>query len=570
MFAAFAGLHPWLKRRYGTAALAACALFASSLLDVRVEPETDASRLMVKDFSPTETVIRSVKYSPDRNVLVFAIDSLAREAAHQIIEDPVDGPGLKERFYGFTEYLENVGAGYPSLFAVANLFTGDYPPDADIFDYFVSVYADRSVLKDYREGGWEIAMATESLGYGYCTHPVDAPARDGRPNGFRAPGTEQKAWTLDRVDRFRCLPFALKAPYAEDVEWDTPLAEFAPKEWTVYPILRDAELLPPGRGSFVFVHTDGVHNPVRYDRDGMVLPETDNSEAGCVEMGIWLLKLLGDVFDVYREKGIYDKSTIIVMADHGPHVGGEEGDNPLPARGRPFLWIKPAGADHPFRTSHAPTGHGQLVQVLRAASRKAPSDGEIEAMLQADVRRFMYLRGDMGPEYAEFKVDREGNVEVLSGVLAQSLDAMRPPELRRRYSLDREEMGRNNLDIACHDIEFWPCPKWASHRSGCSFFLRAPDPAKRYALTLSLYNRKPGFMPAPDDVVECRQPNRPEEWTTFHPLKRMEVVLHGLVPDADGKLELEFRRGPTFQMDVFIQSLMLEEEPAAGETPVPD
>lgn len=565
VFAAFGGLHPFLKRHYGTAALAAGALFASSLLDVRVEPETDASQLMVRDFSPVETVIRSVKYSPDYNVLVFAIDSLAREAAHQIIEDPVDGPGLKERFSGFTEYLENVGAGYPSLFAVANLFTGDYPTDAAIFDYFVSVYSDRSVLKDYMEGGHEIAMATESLGYGYCTHPVDAPVRDGRPDCWRAPGAGGNAWTLGRVDRFRCLPFALKAPYAKDVEWDTPLAEFSPKEWTVYPILREAEVLPPGRGSFVFVHTDGVHNPVRYDRGGMVLPEPDNSEKGCVEMGIYLLKLLGDVFDVYREKGIYDKSMIIVMADHGPHVAGADG-YPLPAKGRPFLWIKPAGADHPFRTSHVPTGHGQLSGLLRAASRKALSEGEIEELLQADARRFMYLRADMGPEYAEFEVDRDGKVEVRSGVLVQSLEAMRPPELRRRYSLDREEMGRNNLDIAFRDIGFWPCPKWSSHSAGFSCFLRVPDPAKRYALTLSLLSKKPGIKLAPDSVIEFRQPNR--DWISFSALKRMDVVLHGLEPDADGKLEIECRRGPTFLMDVFVQSLMLEEEPGAGAATV--
>ena len=64
----------------------------------------------MNDFSPIETVIRSVTYSTNRNVMVFVIDSLEREQAHAIMEDAEAGPELREKFRGFTEFTNNVGA----------------------------------------------------------------------------------------------------------------------------------------------------------------------------------------------------------------------------------------------------------------------------------------------------------------------------------------------------------------------------------------------------------------------------------------------------------------------------
>lgn len=121
------GTHHWLKKWYGVAGLCLVAMLAASMLDVKPEREADTSDLIVNDFSSIETVIRSVGYSTNRNVMVFVLDSLEREQAHAIMEDPVAGPELREKFSGFTEYVDNVGTGNSSEYAVAALFTGKYP-----------------------------------------------------------------------------------------------------------------------------------------------------------------------------------------------------------------------------------------------------------------------------------------------------------------------------------------------------------------------------------------------------------------------------------------------------------
>lgn len=564
VFAAFCGFHPFLKRRYGTAALCAVALFCSSLLDVRVEPRADDSQLVVHDFSPIETVVRSVKYGPSGNVMVFVVDSLELNLAHQIMEDPEDGPGLKEQFRGFTEYLDNVGGGNTSLLAVANLLTGDFPDNASVFDYLASLYSGRSALKDFLEEGYDISMATTSHGYGYSSR------RDGgggtekrRGDCFKVPSTAGNAWTLAGFNRFRCLPFAFKSGYGERVELNEPVDRFSAREWIVYPILRDAEVLKTGRGTFLFVHTEGVHIPVRMDRTGAQLPNPSMSDRACVEMGIYLLKQLGALLDSYREKGIYDNSMIVVMADHGPH-NSEYVDGELPTKAKPFLWIKPVGSGHAFRSSHVPTGHAQIAGLLRAASRKILSEGEIEQLIQADIRRYMWLRAGMGPEYKDYLVDREGRVSVQPGTLRESIKSMTPPELSRRYSLGCQEMGRNNLDIVFRDVSFWPCPKWSSATPGMAVVFRAPDTGKRYRLSLSVLCQKVGVKLSPDATIEFRQTNRQGDWICRPALRRMDVVLGDLQPDAEGKIEIGFRRGASLATDVEFQHLLLEEEPEFG------
>ena len=140
--AAILALHPFLKRCYGRAGLCLAVLVAGTLAGTRTERKADVSKLAVDDFSSLRSVIRSVEYSTNRNVMVFVIDSLEREQAHAVMEDPEAGPDLRERFRGFTEYTNNVGAGSTSLTAVPNLFTGKYPKsEKGVFNYFVSMYS---------------------------------------------------------------------------------------------------------------------------------------------------------------------------------------------------------------------------------------------------------------------------------------------------------------------------------------------------------------------------------------------------------------------------------------------
>jgi len=554
IFVLFFALHPVLKRRWFTVSLCLSALFLSSLLDVKKEAKADASKLIVQSFSPLETVIRSATYSASGNVMVFVIDSLERGVAHGIVEDPVDGEALKAKFRGFTEYLDNVGGANSSLLGIANAFTGDYPETANLFEYYVSEYSPRSALKEYLEKGYDVAMATEALGYGYCTSPAGGTAAAGRFDCFLMPSTAWKAWSLADIDKFRWLPFAAKGAYAKSMDVSVATGVFDSSEERVFGILKDAEVRRSGRRSFLFVHTHGVHPPVTIDRTGAPLATPSNSDEACVEMGIHLMKQLGDLFDAFREKGIYDNSMIVVMADHGPHPNNHP-ERPLPPNALPFLWIKPVASGQAFQTSLLPTTHAHLADLLRAAAGRTLSQKEIEELMRADQRRYRWIRAGTGPEWKDYLIDREGNVSCREGTLSRPVGEMRPLELSKHYSLDRTEMGKNKLDIVFRNVTFWPSPLLEAGDDAMGFFLRAPDPEKRYALRLVL------ACPAPaGGGMKLRQTGQ-AGWTVLPHQRVMHAVLRDLRPAPDGKLEIEGEReGPP--APIWFLDVMLEEEAA--------
>ncbi len=566
---AVAALHPLLEGRYGRAGLCLALLEAGSLLGVRPEGKADASKLAVDGFAPIRAVLRTVSYSTNHNVMVFVIDSLEREQAHAVMEDPEAGPGLRERFRGFTEYTNNVGACSASLTAVANLFTGGYPETAaGLFDFHVSPYSRQSALCGFLDAGYAVSMATEALGYGYSNRgvtagPAPAPARARGTGGvWRTPGRGGGGWSLANLGRFRWLPFAAKAPCAGWMVRGSPAEDFETREWKVYPLLQAAEPDPALPGTLLFVHTAGVHIPVFYNRHGESLVRPGTSEEACTELGVFLMQRLGDLFDVFREKDLYDRSLILVLADHGRHDEGAEPGR-LPSNGRPFLWVKPAGSTHPFRTSPLPTSHANIHALLRAAGRDDLPEDAVEAILRSDRRRYFRLLGGMGPGWKEWIVGPDGDV-LSSGtgeLAARDPAGMRPMATGIPYSLDRSELGKNDLDIAFENIEFWPSPVLATGKPAFSFAFRVPDPGRRYALHIALRCQGRTRMGEIGSAMKFRQAAPDRDWTVLPLESHAGLVLHDLVPGPDGRIGIDAERGPGIQPPVFLTQLMLEPEP---------
>lgn len=565
VFVLFAALHPVIKKHYGFVAVCLSVMVGASMFDVKREEEADTSKLVVHDFSSIETVIRNVTYSTKRNVLVFVIDSLEREIAHAIMEDPMTGSELRGKFQGFTEYLDNVGAGNNSLIGVANLFTGNYPENMDdLFDYFASVYSSQSALVDYLDEDTDIYLATEALGYGYCnrqdsskrkTH-TSVPAR----GCFNIPGQDGQGWTLSGITRFRWLPFAAKAKYAYLAERFMPEPDFNLHEWVVYPFLKGAETQPEKK-TLVFVHTRGVHSPILYNREGKRLSQGAVGDAACQEIGIFIMRQLADMFDAYREKGIYDNSLIVVLADHGTQGDKQLSSETLPKNGRPFLWVKPNDSHHDFKSSNLPTSHARVSALLRAASRRTLSESDISELLLAPIRKYRNLHGGVGPEWEDWIVHSDGRIEHGTGTLKMGTGKqLGPLALSRRYSLDKSAMVKNRIDVEFQNTMFWDTPTLLYDTPNMAFRFRVPEAGKRYSLHLALKFTNAGQEDKSGTCMKFRQANRDADWQRCPLDYHVSFVLHGLVPVQDGLVEIEGEREPGFLSRVHFSQLMLQEE----------
>lgn len=390
-----------------------------SLLDVRRERPADSSNLAVTDFIPLDDVPETLSYSPRRNILVFIIDSLECAQAHAAVNDPEAGPSLREAFSGFTEFAGNFGAESSSGYSVANMFTGHFFEEgSSIPDFFMSVYSADSVLGDFLDAGWGVHLATTSISHGFSNHPRrdDAPPPPPSPAESLPPPDRPMqgalSWSLADICRVRAMPFAFRFHYLCTLSRDLPPYAVA-REWMLYPRLAAAPVDPDSPGTLLFVHTDGVHIPVMYDRLGNLLSTDRNTDEGCAGMAVFLFRRLAELFDVYRAMGIYDDALILVLADHGNYVNNartlpDPVSSPVPGNARPFLWVKPPRAGHPFATSSAPTSHARISSLLRESLRAPVSADALPALLSMDERRYQRIPS-LGTPVEEWRIAPDGS-----------------------------------------------------------------------------------------------------------------------------------------------------------------
>lgn len=549
VFAVFAALHPIMGKRHGLVALCLLAMVAASMFDVNQEQKADTSSLIVHDFSPIETVVRSVEYSTNRNVLVFVIDSLEREQAHAIMEDPEAGPALREQFRGFTEYVDNVGATMGSEFGVANLFTGKYQEGVKgLANYFVSVYGSTSVLADYLEAGWDVHAATSALGYGFTTGKGGtagaAEARDGK-------------WGLGDVVRFRWVPFGAKWRCAQITELGKWHGGGIGRERVAYPILATGKIHGESCGSFVFVHTKGVHWSVRWDREGNQLAGSDDTWAGAVEGGIYVMRQLGWLMDAYRERGLYDHSLVVVLADHGNHGHGADEPDGLPGMARPFLWVKPPGSRHEFSSSHLPTTHAKVSALLREASRRAVGEDEVGEILASERRLYRQVRGLARKDWW---VEPDGQVTVEEGRLEGVDGSLAPLEPGRTYSFDLTSTGAEalgDIELDGFFLRFWP--RWFKGREEVRIRFRVPETGKRWRVRLTILP----WMWSPDETKDNDRNARFRFRTSgaANETKALgEVVLRGVESDENGFVGITVVREEGIRTMCRLTQLSVEEE----------
>lgn len=560
VFLSTALAHRWVKRWYGVAGLCLAILVGLSLFDVHPEPKPDTSKWIVDEFSPRDTVVRSVVYAPSNNVFVFVIDSLECAQAHDIMEDPEAGPGLREQFYGFTEYTNNIGTGAYSAVAVANLFTGKYPENVEgIIDYYNSIFSEESVLKDFMDNEYAVFLSEDkhftNRRNGMAPHATTLPV-------MKRHVLEGQRWTLPDINRLRWMPFAIKLRYLRLSSLVLPGGDFS-REWDLYPVLGKADIDPNECGIFLFVHTEGVHVPVCYNRHGEKMPQADDSDAGCVEMGIHVLQQLGKLFDVYRKKGIYDDALILVMADHGQHGYLDRNwkfhqEAALPRTARPFLWVKPAGSRHKFETVSLPTSSANIADLLRATTRRVLSENDVRQLLESQKRVYRKILL-LSREREDWIVDGEGQVHHVRLPLEKISDEPRRAlQTGLCYSLDAEQIEKERLDIHFNNLFCQITPSFYPNENEMSMRFRVADPGRGYTVRIMLWMKQVGIVP--DEAGACMQfcHGADSNWVDSPSGKDVEVVLKNLCPDNDGWIEIVGRRGAGLHSEVFFRSLFLE------------
>ena len=408
----------WLRRWVHLVALALLVLAVASLFDVRRDEAAASPAPSVGGLSGgfewQRDIVENFRFSRDRNVLVFILDSMPGNVSTDLVKS---APDLAAKFPGFVAFTNNVGMHDCTKRGLPGLMTGRYfdPRTSSKAEYPMSIFGEESFLVPYVAAGAEVSFVPDFLPYGYTNAKVErrVEARGRQKHGWAAllrRSKEVPYLSLFDVTVFRIAPYVAKAPFLyAKIRHDPMFGQDESNFWyehAMYPRLAASQFTSAKTVLGVF-HTRGAHPPLLFDQDGRRLPPDaawgDGTLPALVRNPIHNLAKL---MDALREKGIYDKALVVVLADHGlgvaPHA---QGHHPSESA---VLWVKPEGAAGPFSYRGTPTGYAKVSAFMKSAASGSPDIAAVESALRVEQRLFRYQDAD--DRYHDIVVGPDGGI----------------------------------------------------------------------------------------------------------------------------------------------------------------
>ena len=378
----------WTRTGLHWVAVGVLALGLASLLDLRTDDRaTEATAGSPGDsFAPVAALVDNLAYSKTRNVLMLVLDAMPGTSGVRALENDA---ALRAHFPGFTCDRQNVGMHDRTERAVPGMFTGEYyDMSRTLGAYMMTSLGTNSFLRTYQAHGDAVYSMLDFFTYGLTTEPMTVKADATEPTRplLLRPAREIPHLPLANVVAFRLLPFVLKGPLLRhDIHKLRVKANFAENsfEHILYPKLAARPFRTDGRQVLAKFHTHGAHGPYCYELDGSpAKPRRDDLTTVNLASSNVLVHV-GRLMDAWRKNGLYDRSFIVVCADHGRTPADPFPGNP---RASAFLMVKPDGASGPLDFSDAPTGHQNLCALMKTTCGKRLSAEEVTAALSASRR----------------------------------------------------------------------------------------------------------------------------------------------------------------------------------------
>jgi hypothetical protein len=323
---------------------------------------------------------RLVTVSKERNVLVILLDAFQSDFFTDMLERE---PRLASRFPGFTHFPNAVGASPTTYFAMPVIHTGVRIKEGESLRrlYDQAVVKD-SFLAKLAAAGYDAAFVNPV--FGACPVRVHCDNSDQLVYGRVAVALDSSAFLLN-LSLFRVLPHAWKPLVYRKGAWWLPWSIETQKVITSNRVLEMMSLdLKTGSAprAVRFLHLFNTHAPITVDADcRRVHGRTWEREAAIGQDRCALSKVV-DVLETLHRMELYDRTAIVILADHGSGMP-REGFHGFRAgaQASPLLMVKPFGARAPLRANERVVGLGDVFATVCAltAACRAPTGSDIMA-----------------------------------------------------------------------------------------------------------------------------------------------------------------------------------------------
>ncbi len=290
-------------------------------------------------------------FSKEKGVLMILLDEFSSQAFYSMLSTQ---PQIKREFADFT-YYRDVLAAFPTTYAaVPAILTGQPAPLTSSLSAYFESAGPSAINEQLGRSGWSSEVVTfhpicKKFTSSRCQSLTQATASD------PASAERTELYKLLDLTLFRHAPHSLKSRIYNNEQWflqNDRLSSLAP---THRGSIRFVEQLKSKiRGdatqpTFKLLHLLVPHGPYnltpeceRYKGPSISPSRMFTYNARCA------LKLVDTILGRLKESGVYDATTIVLLADHGTPIGIDLPDFSTPLhrnlrRAVPLLMIKPAG-----------------------------------------------------------------------------------------------------------------------------------------------------------------------------------------------------------------------------------
>ena len=302
------------------------------------------------------------EFSEKNNVVVFLTDKLDGSLVDRTIEDYPDVCGVLE---GFTYYRDNISRYSHTFPSVADMLSGHSYGTQSVSGFLGECWSDDNMLKTASEHGVRVNLLIDGVSTYHSLNDLS-----GFTNNYREAenvsvnyiGKNGVIPTMYTLSMLKLSPYTIKALYsykmeswrAEDFfEFESDLPDKVDRSVSpmsdemFYKYITSHEFRTDGGAEsvFTFIHLNAVHD-LNAAISNLVKEEPLSGDCdNQVELTRGTFCVIDEYIKKMKELGVFDCSTIIILADHGIKPSdvqhpGDKLEKPLMTA----LLIKPANA----------------------------------------------------------------------------------------------------------------------------------------------------------------------------------------------------------------------------------
>lgn len=340
-------------------------------------------------------VLDRVAFNSEDNVLVMVLDATSTA----LILDKIDEqPSIKDDLQGFVFFKNNLQTASSTQWSLPSILRGDLYEGGPILEYQEDYLAkEDSLPQRFGDQGYDVYISS--------TLPLFNAIQSEDAAEVEANKSVTLTETLYGQLFFRFAPYAMKNSIANEVGValssqgqgaldDGNLATLDEDDYSYYDKVTYGALenaigkTNSAKPTLQFHHVSGSHMPYLMDEDGNALPDSERqSIEGLHQQTTWTIDSVISLLDDMKEQGIYDSTTIVLMADHGDRNWQKNRTNEK-YYAYASLLVKPANRLDDFTVSEAPTSNMYLPELLEAIHLEGKDIEEVTADLPAERSMF--------------------------------------------------------------------------------------------------------------------------------------------------------------------------------------